>query len=112
MEKSYSLLYSSFILDLCIVYELNNGPHASTNNFPGEFFISGRVKLVRKAIKSKFMYHGSGIAFDGSDLWNLDNNFGRNVVIFGAGNSSSSHTDNRKNNVIVLGQGPTDSINP
>ena len=65
VEKSYYSLYSSFILILCIVYELNNWPQASINNFPREFFLFGRVKLVRKAIKNKFMYHGSGIAFDG-----------------------------------------------
>ena len=33
--------------------------------------------------------------------------FARNVVIFGVDNRSSLHTDNRKNNVLVLGKGPT-----
>ena len=32
-------------------------------------------------------------------------------LIFSVGNSSSSHTDNRKNNFLVLGEGPTDDIN-
>ena len=35
----------------------------------------------------------------------------RNVTIFGVANSSSSHTDNCKNNFLVLGEGPTDDIN-
>ena len=65
MQKSYSSLFSNFILNLCILYELNDLPHAPSNNFLREFFLFGRVKLVKKAIKSKFMYHGSGIAFDG-----------------------------------------------
>ena len=36
--------------------------------------------------------------------------FARNVVIFGVDNSSSSHTDNKKN-FLVLGDGPTDGTN-
>ena len=32
-------------------------------------------------------------------------------MIFGVDNSSSSHTDNRKNNFLVLGEGPTSGIN-
>ena len=33
------------------------------------------------------------------------------VVTFGVKNSSSSHTENRKNYFLVLSKGPTDDIN-
>ena len=33
------------------------------------------------------------------------------MIIFGVDNSSSSHADNRKNNYIILGEGPTFGIN-
>ena len=36
--------------------------------------------------------------------------FGRNVEAFGFDNSSSSLTDNHKNNFVVLGEGPTDDV--
>ena len=52
------------------------------------------VKLVRNAIKSKFIYNDWGIAFDGGSR-SFDNDYARNVVIFGV-NSSSSHRDNWK----------------
>ena len=39
------------------------------------------------------------------------NNFTRSVIIFGIDNSSSSHADNRKKNVLVLGESPTYGIN-
>ena len=39
------------------------------------------------------------------------NDFTRNVIIFGVDNSSSSPSDNRKNNVLILGEGPTYGIN-
>ena len=32
-------------------------------------------------------------------------------MIFVVDNTSSSHNDSHKNNVLVLGQGPTDGIN-
>ena len=66
---------------------------------------------VRNEIISKFTYNGRGIAFDGEGSWSFGNDVFRNVVIFGVDNSSSSHTDNRKNHFLVLGEGPTQGIN-
>ena len=57
------------------------------------------------------MHGGYGIAFDGAGSWSFANEFARNVIIFGDDNSSSSHADNRKNNFLVLGEGPTEDIN-
>ena len=39
------------------------------------------------------------------------NEFAWSVVTFGVGNSLSSHTENCKNNFLVLGEGPIDDIN-
>ena len=44
------------------------------------------------------MYSGYGIAFERAGSWRFGNEFAWNIVIFDVGNSSSSHTDNRKNN--------------
>ena len=52
-----------------------------------------------------------GIAFDGAGSWNFGNGLATNVVIFGANNSSSSCTDNLKNNFLLLGEGLTYGIN-
>ena len=43
-----------------------------------------------------------GIAFDGSGSWSFGNDFARNIMIFGADNSLSCHTDNRKSNFSLL----------
>ena len=56
-------------------------------------------------------YNGWGIAFDGEGSWNFDNGFTRNVIIFVVDNSSSSHTDNPKNNFLGLDKVPSDGIN-
>ena len=66
VSAKYSFsLYNNFILNLYIVYELNNWPRNSTNNFPLKDSLFGSVKLVNNAIKSKFTYNDQGIAFDG-----------------------------------------------
>ena len=41
----------------------------------------------------------------------FDNDFARNVISFGVDNSLSSHSDNRKNNYLILSEGPTYGIN-
>ena len=57
------------------------------------------------------MYSDYGIVFDGTGSWNFGNDFARNVVIFIVDNSSSSHADNSKNTLLVLGERPTSGIN-
>ena len=39
------------------------------------------------------------------------NSFAWNIAIFGVDNTSSSHTDNEKNNILVLIEKPTCKIN-
>ena len=51
--------------------------------------------------KVKFNYNGWVIAFDGKGMCSCGNDFARNVIIFGADNTSSSHTGNQKNNFLV-----------
>ena len=51
------------------------------------------------------------IAFDSAGSWNFGNDCAKNVVIFGADNSSSFHADNCKNNFLVLDEGSTYGIN-
>ena len=65
-----------------------------------------------KKRSEKYIYlQCRGIAFDGEGSWSFGNDFARNVIIFGVDNNSSSHTDNRKNNFLVLGEGPSQGIN-
>ena len=44
-------------------------------------------------------------------MWNFNDDFARNVIIFGFDNSSSSHLDNIKNVFLILGEGDTFGIN-
>ena len=104
-------MYSCFILNLHLLYDINTWPRNPTNNFTLKNCLFDAVKLTRNANKSKFIYNGPGTAFDGKDFWSFDNKTARNVIIFGVDNSSSPHIDNPKNNFLVLGEGPTEGIN-
>ena len=95
-------MYSKFILNLYIVYKLNNWSGNPSNDFKIRNCLFGTAKLARNTIKRKFFYNGQRLAFDAAGSWNFGNNFGRNVVIFGNDNSSSIHTDNCKINLLVL----------
>ena len=63
----------------------------------------GATNIGKDNDKSKYVYSGYGMAFDGKGEWK--------VVIFGLDNSSSSHTDNCNNNLLVLVEGDTFGIN-
>ena len=58
---------------------------------------------------SKYVYNGYKIIFQsaGSSF----NNFARNIIIFGVDNKSSFHSNSRKNNLLILGEGPASGIN-
>ena len=49
VQKNYSPFYINFILNLYIVYELNNWPHSPSNNFTAKNCLFGTVKLVKKS---------------------------------------------------------------
>ena len=57
------------------------------------------------------VYSGYGIAFDGKGEWSFGNDSAKNVIIFGVDNKSSSHTNNLKNDFLILVEGPTFGIN-
>ena len=94
-----------------IVYQLNTWPCYSTSNFRLKNCLFGSVRLPRNVDKIRLTYNGQGIAFDGNGLWIFDNVTTRNAVIFSLDVSSSSHINNPKNNLLVLGKRPTEGIN-
>ena len=69
------------------------------------------ISNLRIAYEQRYVSSGYRITLDSAASWSFDNDFARNVIIFGVDNSSSSHYDNRKNNFLVLGEGPTYGIN-
>ena len=99
------------IVNVYIVYDLDVWPRNHTNNFKFTNYLFGATNIVKNSDKERYVYSGYGITSDSAGSWSFDNDFPRNVIIFGGDNSSSSHSCNRKNNFLILGEGPTFRIN-
>ena len=98
-------------VNVYIAYDLEAWQRSPTGNFKFENCLFGATNVIKNSDKEKYVYGGYRIAFGSVGLWSFDNGFTRNVIIFGADNSSSFHSDNRKDNFLILGEGPTYSIN-
>ena len=99
------------IVNIYNVYEISS-TFTSQSSFTLKNSLFGAVKITSNADISKYKYSGYGIDFDskGSFL-HTDGRYGVNVIIFAADLSSSTHINNRANNILVLGKDFTQGIN-
>ena len=98
-------------VNVCIDYDLLVWSKNLTSSFRFKNCLFGPTSVVKTNDKENYIYSGYGITFGSAGSWSFEDNFARNVIIFGADNSSSRHSDNCKNNFLILGQGPTYGIN-
>ena len=70
----------------------------------------GAVKLTKYVDINLYKYSGYGIALDRKIFFSIDAEIGRNVIIFGADMSSSSHIDDKEKYILILGKGPTQGL--
>ena len=68
------------------------------------------VKLTKHVDVDQYKYSGHGIGFDRKGFFSIGDEVGRNVIIFGVDMSSSSHIDNKKKDILILGKGPTQGL--
>ena len=102
--------YLNKIVNIYIVHDLDYWPRSPFSTFTLKKCLLSATNVVKNTDKSKCVQRLQ-IAFDGPGLWNFGNELAGNVIIFDFDNSSSPHTDNRKNNFLLLGEGPTDDVN-
>ena len=71
----------------------------------------GAVKLTKNADIDKYKYSGYGIGFysRGSFLF-PSSKCTQNAIFFGVDMSSSVHVDNKKKDILILGEGPTQGL--
>ena len=73
--------------------------------------IFGAVKLVKNADFDKYKYCGYSIGFDVHGIFPmLRGGFGKNLIIFDADISSYSYVHNKKKDILILGEGPTQGL--
>ena len=85
------------IVNVCIICDLDAWPGNRSNNFKFKNCLFEATNMVINSDKEKYVFSGYRITFDSAGSWSFDNDFARNVIIFGVDNSSLSHSDNRKN---------------
>ena len=73
--------------------------------------MSGPTNIVKTNGQEKYVYSDYGLEFDSKCLWSFNHDFARKVVIFRVDDILSSHSDNLKNDFLVLGEGKTSGIN-
>ena len=72
----------------------------------------GAVSLTKNADIDKYKYSGYGIGFDWCGKFSFGNGLVKNCIILGADlSSSSSHANNKKNYILVLGKDFVQGIN-
>ena len=89
------------VLNIYIVHETT--PGTKTSNITLENCLFGAVKLTKNADVDKYKYSGYGIGFDSRG--NFSHPSGgdfQNFITFRADFSSSVHTNNKVNNILVL----------
>ena len=69
------------------------------------------TNTVKNNDKNKYICSGYGIAFDGKVNCNFGHGFVSNVIIFDFDNSSSSRTNNCKDDFLVLAEEDTFCVN-
>ena len=82
-----------------IACDLDTWSKNPVNNFKLNNLVIGATNIVENSDKEEWVYSGYRIAFEGAGSWSFDNDFDRNVIIFGVDNISSSYSDNRKNHI-------------
>ena len=91
------------VLNFYIVYKIKLWPLNLYAWFTLLNTLFGAVKLGKNAYSDKYYYSGYGTGFDTCGTFSLTDNseFGKNVIIFKVGNSSSVYADNRKKDIYI-----------
>ena len=80
------------------VYDLAASPRNPTSNFKFKNCLFGATNISKNSDKENYVYSGYRITFNSTYWWSFGNDIAKNVIIFGADNSSSSNVGNRKKN--------------
>ena len=102
--KQNKIIYThGKIVNIYIVYEISK--HFNINSYPTlENCLFGVVSLTKNVDIDKCKYSGYGIGFYRKGKFSVGNGFARNCVIFGVDMNSSVHVDNKKKDILILGE--------
>ena len=98
------------MVNIYTVYELG-ASSSNDNDSTLKNCLFGAVTLTKNTDIDEYRYSGYGVGFDRRSSFSFPGTrFGQNVLIFGLDMSFSSHIDNKKKDILVLGKGPTQGL--
>ena len=95
------------MVNLYIVYKLNIWSQNLNTEFTLKDYLFGNIEITKSVDTNKYSYSGYGIGFDSRSLFSISNDWGKNVIIFGADMSLSVHANNKNKNILILSKGET-----
>ena len=100
-------------INVYIAYKLHPISRFRSDTYTVQNALFGGVKITKNATDaSKHKYEGYGICFDEGGMFSMGNlNNGRNVLIFGVHENSVVHSNNKANNIFIMGDGFAQGIN-
>ena len=110
MKQDKATFNHGKIVNIYIVYEISK--NVNIRDYPAlGNCLFGELRLTKNADINKFKYSGYGIRFDRHGRFSFPGiGLGRNVIIFERDMSSSVHVDNKKEDILILGKGPTQGL--
>ena len=94
------------VINLYISYIVNPWLRCLNTEFTLNNYLFGSVKLTENADLDKYKYSSYGLGFDSPS----DESMGKNIIIFGAGVSSSMHIDDKDKDILIPGEGLTQEL--
>ena len=94
------------MVNIYIVYEIERS--INIRSYPIlQNCLPGAAKLTKHVDVGQCKYTRYGIGFNRKGSYSVGNGVGRNVIIFGVDMSSLPHIDNKKKDILILGNVPT-----
>ena len=98
------------VVNIYIVYEISKSTKIS-DYLTLENCLFGAVCLTKTTDIDRYGYSGYGIRFDRHGIFSFHcTGLGRNVIVFGVDMSSSTKSDNKKKDNLILGKDSTQGL--
>ena len=105
-QNDVIILHNNNVINIYVVDKLD--PISSTRNtdYTIQNDLFDAMEITKNTDTSKYKYKGYGICFDEGSMFSMGNiNNGRNVIIFGVHEKSVIHSNNKTNNIYIMGDG-------
>ena len=111
-QQNKANIPNNTVINIYCGYQIEPISLARDTAFTVQNALFGAMQITKNADTTKHKYKGYDICFDEGGLFSIGNiNDGRNIIIFGVDEDSVIHTNNKANNIFIMGDGFVQGIN-